>query len=87
GEWDSLIDYLENQTAKTDEGRAIIAEWIAQAKALNCPTSIADQSGVIGALTDLLSWFDSGPSQWGPWIIRAGEGGCDDAVEAARQAL
>lgn len=45
GEWDSLIDYLENQTAKTDEGRAIIAEWIAQAKALNAPTPSADQSG------------------------------------------
>lgn len=39
------------------------------------------------ALADLLSWFDSGPSEHGHWIIRAGEQGADDAVEAARAAL
>ena len=55
GAWDSLIDYLENQTAETEEGRAIIAEWIAQAKALNGPTPSADQSGVIGALVEALT--------------------------------
>lgn len=39
------------------------------------------------ALADLLSWFDNGPSEYGHWIIRAGEQGADDAVEAARAAL
>ena len=38
-------------------------------------------------LTDILSWFDGGPSSYGPWIIKAGERGADEAVEAARAAL
>lgn len=39
------------------------------------------------ALHDLTSWFDGGPSSYGPWIIKAGEYGADDAVTAARAAL
>lgn len=39
------------------------------------------------ALADLVSWFDSGPISQGVWLIRAGEQGADDAVEAARAAL
>lgn len=39
------------------------------------------------ALDDLVSWFSGGPSSYGPWIIKAGEGGADAAVEAARAAL
>lgn len=39
------------------------------------------------ALVDLVSWFDGGPSSYGPWIIKAGEFGADDAVHAARAAL
>lgn len=39
------------------------------------------------ALEDLLSWFDGGKSHYGPWIIKAGKDGADDAIEAARAAL
>jgi hypothetical protein len=39
------------------------------------------------ALADLVSWFDGGPSSYGPWIIKAGPYGADEAVEAARAAL
>lgn len=39
------------------------------------------------ALKDLVSWFDAGPSSYGPWIIPAGEQGADEAVEAALAAL
>lgn len=39
------------------------------------------------ALEDLISWFDGGPSRWGPWIIDAGEYGADGAVKAARDVL
>lgn len=39
------------------------------------------------ALADLLSWFEGGPSCYGPWIIKAGKDGADDAIEAARAAL
>ena len=39
------------------------------------------------ALEDLTSWFDDGPSRYGPWIIKAGDPGADAAVEFARAAL
>tara|TARA_Y100000401_G_scaffold19361_1_gene12999 strand:- start:1190 stop:1885 length:696 start_codon:yes stop_codon:yes gene_type:complete len=39
------------------------------------------------ALEDLTSWFDDGPSRYGPWIIKAGNPGADAAVEFARAAL
>lgn len=39
------------------------------------------------ALTDLVSWFDVGPSSYGPWIIQAGPQGVDDAVAHARTVL
>lgn len=39
------------------------------------------------ALEDLTSWFDGGPTRWGPWIIDAGEYGADAAVESARTIL
>lgn len=41
---------------------------------------------LLEALIDLVSWFDGGPSIYGPWIIPAGEQGADDAVNAARAA-
>ena len=37
-----------------------------------------------GALADLVSWFDGGPSSHGPWIIASGDHGADDAVAVAR---
>jgi chromosome segregation ATPase len=39
------------------------------------------------ALFDLASWFDGGPTTHGPWIIKSGEFGADDAVNSARAAL
>lgn len=39
------------------------------------------------ALADLTSWFDDGPSRYGPWIIKAGDPGADAAVDFARAAL
>ncbi|SFI15171.1 hypothetical protein [Albimonas pacifica] len=39
------------------------------------------------ALADLTSWFDDGPSRYGPWIIKAGDPGADAAVEFARATL
>ncbi len=47
----------------------------------------AENERLRDALADLVSWFDSGPSPYGPWIILAGERGADDAVEAAFAAL
>lgn len=47
----------------------------------------AEVAGLREALADLLSWFDGGPSSYGPWIIKAGEYGADDAVRAACEAL
>lgn len=47
----------------------------------------AERDRLREALTDLVSWFDGGPSSYGPWIIRAGDRGADDAVIAARAAL
>ncbi len=38
------------------------------------------------ALSDLVSWF-SDPSEYGPWIIKSGKHGADDAVEHARAVL
>ncbi len=40
-----------------------------------------------GALADLVSWFHDGLSSYGPWIIRSGTRGADDAVASARAAL
>jgi len=48
---------------------------------------IEELAQVRDALDDLVSWFSGGPSSYGPWIIKAGEGGADAAVEAARAAL
>lgn len=42
---------------------------------------------VVETLADLVSWFEGGPSPYGPWIIMAGPYGADDAIEAARAAL
>lgn len=51
-------------------------------------TDASDAAGGLRkALADLVSWFDDGPSSYGPWIIPAGTQGADDAVEAARAAL
>lgn len=47
----------------------------------------ADKRELMEALGDLVSWFDDGPSSYGPWIIKAGEFGADDAANAARATL
>ncbi len=49
--------------------------------------SQAREARAVEALRDLTSWFEDGPSGYGPWIIPAGKQGADDAVEAARRAL
>lgn len=67
-----FIDKTLNQLAASDER---IAQLEAENRRLR------------EALTDLASWFDGGPSSYGPWIIKAGEYGADDAVNAARAAL
>lgn len=47
----------------------------------------AERDRMRAALADLVSWFDGGPSSYGPWIFRAGDRGADDAVNAARATL
>jgi hypothetical protein len=52
------------------------------------PTPPTLSEDLESALTDLVSWFsESGPSEYGPWIIVAGEHGADAAVVEARAAL
>lgn len=47
----------------------------------------AEVARLTEGLEDLTSWFDGGPSSYGPWIITAGPHGADEAVEAARDTL
>lgn len=47
----------------------------------------ANATALVEALADLVSWFDGGPFSYGPWIMKAGGYGADDAVKAARTAL
>lgn len=80
-----------------DQGRSekVIADanealaWKAGAEAMRkegARAAKANNERLESALCDLVSWFTT-PSQYGPWIIKAGEHGVDAAVKAARAAL
>jgi len=73
-EWSE--EFAKRGRAEASEGRAL-----AQIADLKAQLAVMRE-----ALGDLVSWF-SDPSEYGPWIIKSGKHGADDAVEHARAVL
>jgi len=67
---------------------SVALDAIAEALATHSPAPMAGEVEQLrDALVDLVSWFpESGPTDYGPWIIKAGPHGADDAIAAARAA-
>lgn len=82
---------IRRHVANEDNGvQDAMSDWNRRADlppTLSAALAVPEVAKLVEALRDLVSWFDSGPSSYGPWIIKSGEQGADDAVTFALEAL